>query len=252
MLLTLNTSTIKPQPLLDKVRIAADAGFGGVELWINDVYEHVGQGGEVRDVEKLLADTGLQVPCMIAMRAWGEAIETEYPIVLDEAKRRMELAARLGSPLLVCSPPREPCDPDQITTRYRDLLEIGRQVGVRAVFEYISFFRSIASLNQAWEIVQQANDPDATLVVDAFHSWNTHSTLEQLREIPADRIAHYHVDDAAPDIPAGQQTDPDRVMPGDGVIDLAAEIQVLREIGYQGAVSLELFNPSLWKPILGK
>ena len=36
-------------------------------------------------------------------------------------------------------------------------------------------------------------------------------------------------------------------MPGDGVIDLAAEIKLLREIGYEGTVSLELFNASLWE-----
>ena len=41
--------------------------------------------------------------------------------------------------------------------------------------------------------------------------------------------------------------DPNRVMPGDGPIDLRAEIEILREIGYEGTVSLELFNPGLWE-----
>ena len=36
-------------------------------------------------------------------------------------------------------------------------------------------------------------------------------------------------------------------MIGDGPIDLAAEIQVLRNIGYQGTISLELFNAELWE-----
>ena len=36
-------------------------------------------------------------------------------------------------------------------------------------------------------------------------------------------------------------------MLGEGVIDLAAEIAVLKQIGYQGRVSLELFNPQLWE-----
>ena len=79
----LNTSTIKPQKLLDKIRLAAEAGFAGVELWINDIYEFVGQGGEVRDVEKALADYGLIVPCTIAARQWADAVGLEYPIALD-------------------------------------------------------------------------------------------------------------------------------------------------------------------------
>ena len=245
--LCLNTSTIKPQPLLDKIRLAGEAGYDGIELWANDIYEFVGRGGEPRDLEKALADQGLMVPCMIALRGWAEADPLEYPLMLDEARRRLELARRFGSPWLVCSPPREPCDPEQITRRYRDLLELGREIGVKPTYEYISFFRSTASLSEAWAVVQGTQDPEATIIVDAFHSWNTHSTLEQLRAIPGSSISHYHIDDAAPGIPAGQQTDPDRVMIGDGVIDLAAEMAVLREIGYQGAVSLELFNPELWE-----
>lgn len=244
--LCLNTSTIRPQPLLDKIRLAADGGFAGVELWVNDIYEFVGRGGEVRDVEKAIADHGLIVPSMIAVRAWAEASELEYPLMLDEARRRLELAARLGSPWLVCSPPRERCSFELITARYRDLLELGRQVGVKPTFEYISFFDSVISLSQAWRIVQDADDADATVIVDAFHSWNTRSTLDNLRLIPADRISHYHIDDAAPGIPAGKQKDPDRVMLGEGVIDLVGELTVLREIGYQGTISLELFNQELW------
>jgi sugar phosphate isomerase/epimerase len=134
----------------------------------------------------------------------------------------------------------------QVTRRYQDLLRIGREAGVRPTFEYISFFGTASSLGEAWQVVQDAADDDATLILDAFHSWNTRSPLQLLRSIPGSRISHYHIDDAAAGIPAGQQTDPDRVMLGEGVIDLAAEIAVLREIGYQGRVSLELFNPQLW------
>ena len=47
--LCLNTSTIRPQTLLEKIRLTSEAGFEGIELWINDVYEHVGRGGEVSD-----------------------------------------------------------------------------------------------------------------------------------------------------------------------------------------------------------
>jgi len=245
--LCLNTSTIKPQPLLEKIRLASEAGFEAIELWANDIYEHIGQGGEVRDVERALTDGGLSVPSLIAARGWGEAVEEEYPILLDEVKRRLELAARLGASWLVCSPPRMECDLAQITRRYRDLLALGRSIGVKPTFEYISFFHSVSQLRQAWQVVQDANDPDATVIVDAFHSYNSLSTLDELRAIPGDRISHYHIDDAHPGIPAGKQKDHDRVMLGEGPIDLRAEIQVLRDIGYQGAISLELFNQELWQ-----
>jgi len=243
----LNTSTIKPQPLLEKIRLTAAAGFRGVELWINDIYEHIGQGGEVRDVEKALADHGLTVPCMIAVRNWGEAKELEYHLALDETKRRLELAARLGSPFLVATPPREPCELSQLTTRYKDLLDIGRQVGCRPTFEYISFFRSAYRLSHAWQVVRETEDPDATLIYDSFHTWNSESSLDDLKQIPAERISHWHIDDAHPDMPPTTQMDPNRVMPGEGQIDLPAEVAIMKQIGYNGTVSLELFNRELWE-----
>ncbi len=243
----LNTSTIKPQPLLKKISLTAEAGFKGVELWINDIYEFIGRGGEVADLEKAIADHGLIVPCMIAMRQWGEAEGLEYNLALEEAKRRMELAARLKAPYIVATPPRDPCGFQQIAERYRDLLKIGREVGVKPTFEYIGFFNSASKLSHAWEIVQQADDPDATLILDTFHNWNSFSTLDDLRAVPLDRISHYHIDDADPNKPAGTQMDPDRVMLGEGQIDLGAEIAVLKEKGYDGTVSLELFNQALWK-----
>lgn len=245
--LCLNTSTIMPQPILEKIRLTAEAGYAGIELWVNDVYAFIGRGGEVRDIEKALADHGLIVPCMIATRGWAEASEFEYPHQLQETKRRLELAARLGSPYLVCSPPYEPFDLSVVASRYRELLELGRNIGCRPTYEYISFFRGCPRLDQAWQVVQEANDPDATLVMDAFHTWNSGGTLDDIREVSADRIAHYHIDDAAQEIPAGQQLDPDRVMVGDGVIDLKAEIQTLRDIGYDKTISLELFNKRLWE-----
>lgn len=247
--LCLNTSTIRPAALLDKVRLAGEHGFAGVELWINDVYEHIGRGGEVRDVEKAVADHGLIVPCTIAMRAWGEASELEYPLMLEECRRRMELASRLGSPYIVATPPREACDLEQIFARYIDLLRLGRDAGVTPLMEYISFFNSVRTLPQAQAIVaaaRQAGFDDAALVLDAFHTWNAGGDLDQLRGLPTEHIGHYHFDDADPHKPRGRQTDPDRVLPGDGAIDLRAEVALLREKSYGGTVSLELFNRDLW------
>ena len=242
----LNTSTIKPVRLLDKIQWVGEAGYDGIELWINDVFEYVARGGEVSDLEKALSDQGLIVPSVIAMRQWGDFEGWEHQLVLDEARRRFALGARLGAPFIVATPPLENPKTSHLATRYRELLEIGREEGIRPTFEYISFFKSVCTLKRAWEIVQEADDPDATLILDAFHNWNSNSTMQDLRAIPLERISHYHIDDADPVKPSGSQKDPDRVMPGDGQIDLSAEIQVLREIGYDGTVSLELFNSDWW------
>ncbi|NOX98622.1 MAG: sugar phosphate isomerase/epimerase [Verrucomicrobia bacterium] len=247
MKLSLNSSTIKPTPILDKIRVAGEAGYDGIELWATEIYQHVGRGGEVSDIEKALADHGLEVPCFIAVRNWGESVDWEYKLALDEARRRFELAARLGSPLMVCTPPILDDDISQLHEGYKDLLQIGRDTGVRAVLEYISFFKSLNNVADTVTVLDRTNDPDACTILDAFHNWNNSTTLDDLRALPLERIAHYHIDDAHPDKASGTQTDPDRVMLGEGQIDLAAEIAILKDKGYDKWISLELFNADLWE-----
>lgn len=246
MRLSLNSSTIKPTPLLDKIRVAGEAGYKGIELWGVEIYEHIGRGGEVSDVEKALSDYGLEVPCFIAVRNWGETKDWEYKLALDEAKRRFELAARLGSPLMVCTPPMEQPGIEGLHQGYSDLLEIGRETGVRAVLEYISFFASLNNVADTVTVLDQCDDPDGCTILDAFHNWNNSTTLDDIKALPLERIVHYHIDDAAKDIPSGEQKDPDRVMIGDGAIDLKAELQVLKEKGYDKWLSLELFSQEWW------
>jgi 2-keto-myo-inositol isomerase len=246
MRLSLNSSTIKTTPLLDKIRVAGDAGYKGIELWAVELYEHVGRGGEISDVEKALADQGLEVPCFIAVRNWGESSGWEYKLAMDEARRRFELAARLGSPLMVCTPPMERPGIAGLAKGYSDLLQISRETGVRAVLEYISFFASLNNVADTVAVLDECNDPDGCTILDAFHNWNNSTTLDDIRALPLERIVHYHINDAAPEIPAGEQKDPDRVMPGEGVIDLASELTVLREKGYDQWLSLELFNAEWW------
>ena len=61
------------------------------------------QRGEVSEVTRALGDYNLMVPSVIAMRQWGDFEGWEHQLVLDEAKRRFALGARLGT-LYCCNP----------------------------------------------------------------------------------------------------------------------------------------------------
>jgi len=55
-----------------------------------------------------------------------------------------------------------------------------------------------------------------------------------------------HLDDVPYQKPFSDMSDGDRVYPGDGDIPLREMTDVLGEIGYRGAISLELFSEELW------
>lgn len=259
MKLSLNTVTIQPAPLFTKIEAASKAGFDGIEFHVYEIFEHLIGGGSMADVRHALADAGLAVPSMLGFRNWGDLQGHDYKLHLFEARRRLRLCANLGCPHLICSTPMYQADWSHLHERYADLLAIGREEGCTPAFEFIGHYASVTNLRDARTMLERADAELAArsasgcsvtlpcLCLDAFHLWNGGSSLDDLRALPANRIAHFHIDDAAPGKPPGAQDDSDRVLPGDGQIDLSGMLAVLRKIGYDKWLSLELFDKSLWQ-----
>ena len=86
--------------------------------------------------------------------------------------------------------------------------------------------------------------PNTGLLVDAFHVHASGTSYEHLAQIPGDRIVLCHVNDC-PKVPIDQIKDGERLLPGDGAIPLDRFFDALHKPGYDGAVSLEVFNADL-------
>jgi sugar phosphate isomerase/epimerase len=68
-----------------------------------------------------------------------------------------------------------------------------------------------------------------------------------LRLLSGEAMHVLHVNDYPADPPREKITDAMRVYPGDGVAPLKLIFTILRDIGYRGVLSLELFNEKYWK-----
>ena len=68
----LNSSTIKPTPILDKIRIAAETGYRAIELWHDDIDLYLQCGGTLADIKKAVDDHGLLVPTTIFLKGWWD------------------------------------------------------------------------------------------------------------------------------------------------------------------------------------
>ena len=246
----LNTSTLRPASLPDKIDAAAAAGFRAVELWNPDVFDYIERGGTLRDVKERLAGHGLVIPSMIAIMGFVGNEAPGRDERLAEARRRMEQARDLGAPFIVASPPPGPTDLARCGRDYAELLALGREVGIRPAMEFLGFVEHVNSIAAAREIMERSGDPSATIVIDWFHMVRgdgRETMIEDLRALKAEQIAIVHLDDVPYRKPFAEMTDGDRVYPGDGDIPLAELFAVLAETGYQGPVSLELFHPGLWE-----
>lgn len=244
--LCLNTSTIRPTPLLEKVRIAGRVGYSAIELWNDEVTEHLEQGGTLRTLAQAIADAGLTVRSMIALHGWADAEEAAYPAVLEGCRRRMEQAAALGSPYIVASPPRDQVNLGQAARRFADLARLGEEIGARPAMEFLGFVAGIKTMASAWAIAAASGVAGARIVADVFHMLRGGHSVDDLLMVAGDDLAIFHINDVPAAPRPTEQTDHDRVMIGDGTADLPRVLAHLRTIGYQGPLSLELFNRGLW------
>jgi len=82
------------------------------------------------------------------------------------------------------------------------------------------------------------------LLLDAWHWYHAGATVQNILDAGKDRIVHIHFDDAAKQ-PPEEVKDNQRLLPGEGVIDLKGFLQALKRIGYDDALSVEVFGRGL-------
>jgi len=244
--LCLNTSTIRPTALLDKVHIAGRIGFQAIEPWNDEIDEFVLDGGTIEDLSRAINDAGLKVASMIALFGWTEPDPILHRVALDECKRKMDQAVRLGSPYIVASPPNGVIDLGVAAMRFAELMRIGREIGVTPTMEFLGFVEGVHTLESARAIADGSGYPDATVVADVFHMIRGGGSIDDMLTISGNRMSIFHINDLPEYPPPSVQSDSDRVMLGEGIADLPKVIANLRAIGYRGPLSLELFNERLW------
>jgi sugar phosphate isomerase/epimerase len=93
-------------------------------------------------------------------------------------------------------------------------------------------------------VVQKADCSNGGLLIDTFHFFKGGSKIDDLREVPTDKIFLIHLD-GAPDLPidSKEMCVNYRVFPGEGIFPLSQFLGVLTaEKGYKGWFSLEILN----------
>jgi sugar phosphate isomerase/epimerase len=139
----------------------------------------------------------------------------------------------------------ERLDLDLAGRRYRALLEAGRQIGCVPQVEVWGFSRNLSRLQEALYVAAAAQHPDACVLPDVYHLYKGGSNFDDLGLLAGTRIHVFHVNDY-PDIPRDTISDADRVYPGDGVAPLTRIFKTVMASGFDGVLSLELFNRTYW------
>lgn len=99
----------------------------------------------------------------------------------------------------------------------------------------------VFTIPQTLELIEAIGEPNIGLLVDSFHWFTARHTMDDLEKLPREKFVHVHINDA-PKKPVEQQIDNERLLPGEGIIDLKSFISVLKKKGYHGFIAVETFS----------
>ena len=255
----LNTGAIGVQVrgLSDAIVAARLAGFAGLEFSVREVADLIDRHG-VDHVRALFTSAGVRPA------AWSHGLDWRS----DEAAWRAGLAvlSRLAAAAAAIGCPRTfqvlhswsddlPYAEfwDFCVARLRPIASILGEHGCSLGLEFLG--PATLRAGKAHPFVHTAAGalefgsavgPNVGLLLDCYHWYTGHGTLDDLRGIRIERIVHVHVNDAPAGLPIDEQQDLVRDLPGEtGVIDIAGFLGLLRDIGYDGPVTAEPFKREL-------
>jgi sugar phosphate isomerase/epimerase len=249
----LNTSTIDGQKLglVAKVEITAKAGYQGIEPWIRELDQFVHEGGRLDDLGKRIRDHGLSVESVIGFFEWIVDDDDRRRQGLEEARRNLEMVRQIGGRRIAAPPfgAKEQTDLSLLKAaeRYRTLLELSEPFGVVPQVEVWGHSQTLNHLGEAALVAIESRHPNACILADVYHLYKGGSDYTGLKLLGANAMHLMHWNDYPAQPPRAEITDAHRVYPGDGVAPLAGILRDLREIGFRGMLSLELFNREYWQ-----
>lgn len=229
--------------LEEKLTAIAAVGFDGVEIFDADFLTF---DGGPRSVGEMIRGLGLACVTFQPFRDFEGMPEPQRSRGLDRAERKFDVMAEVGTDLLlVCSnvSPASLGGIDRAAADLRALAERAAARDMRIGYEALAWGRHVSDHRDAWEIVRRADHPGLGLVLDTYHTLAKGVPVPSIASIPAERIALVQVADApAIEMDLLSRSRHFRNMPGQGDLDLAGFMAALDATGYDGVLSLEIFN----------
>ncbi|MEC9346626.1 MAG: TIM barrel protein [Pseudomonadota bacterium] len=229
--------------LAEKLAAISAAGFDGIEIFENDFLAF---DGTPRAVGRMVRDHGLEIVLFQPFRDFEGLPEPHRTRALDRAERKFDLMQELGTDLVLVCSSVSPHALGGIDRAADDLAELGERAatrGLRIGYEALAWGRHVSDHRDAWEIVRRAGRDNVGLILDSFHTLARDLDPDSIRAIPGDRIFFIQLADA-PRIQMDRLhwSRHFRNMPGEGDLDVTGFMRAVAATGYDGTVSLEIFN----------
>ncbi|MBB3259820.1 4-hydroxyphenylpyruvate dioxygenase [Paraburkholderia bannensis] len=229
--------------LAEKLAAISAAGFTGVEIFENDLLYFEGSPADVR---RMAADHGLAIVLYQPFRDFEGVSAARLARNVERVKRKFDVMHELGTDrLLVCSSVApDAIDDDALAIdQLGELAKAAAEAGVVTCYEALAWGRNVSTYRHAWKLVDAVNSPNLTLALDSFHTLSLDDTPDAIASIPGHRIGFVQIADAPKmQMDVLEWSRHYRCFPGQGDFALADFTAQVVKSGYQGPLSLEIFN----------
>ena len=219
--------------LEDKLAAAAAAGFQGIEIFESDL---IASPWSPSRIGAECTRRGLTVVAYQPFRDFEAVPPDTLRANLRRAERKFDLMEQLGAATMLVSSSESPdcVDDDELAAeQLHELATRAERRGLRIAYEPLACGRFVNTYAHAWRIVRHANHPALGLCLDSFHVLSRGGDSSGIRVVPGTKVFHLQLSDASRE---------QRLFPGLGSYDLAGFVGHVLTTGYDGPLSLEVFN----------
>src|SRR3954465_775347 len=253
MFVSLNGAVTRGGSGADRGRLAAKIGYGGVDWDFGPMKTAGLDATKALFAELKIKPTIANLPMPRPLPFSGEpgAFQSALTQLADDAAFSSAIGCQK---MMVVLPASSPLPKEEQRKIARDRLaaisEVLQKSSVRLGIEFLGVqqFRTprpdgppthpfIWNLPEAVALAKDSG-PNIGVILDVWHWHHSGSTIDDILAAGKDRIIHVHVSDARAQ-PPEEVRDNQRLMPGEGVINLVGFFQALKKIGYDGGVSPE-------------
>jgi len=214
----------------DKVKLAAEIGYDGVEFWKTDQFEP-------SRMRRVCDEYNVRVVTFVCREAWVHNLSCPPRIVLQNIEENLRIASEMNAEfLLLLSGNRlhsVSCQQSVITENLRRAAPLAEKYGTRLLLEPLNSLIDhkgyfLDNSGVGYEIMKCVDNPFVSLLFDIYHMQVMEGNMTASLTANAEYTGHIHV--------AGV---PGRCEPYRGELHIPAILTALEQSGYKGYVGAE-------------
>jgi sugar phosphate isomerase/epimerase len=231
-------------------QLASTVGFKGVDVMLASALSD-----GVRRTRGTLDELNLR-PAFISLPVEFRKDDATFRETMPQLEDAAPFSAAIGCPRMmtyIMSSSDTPKDELRRTykARFTQIADVLARSHCRLGLEFLGplhirqrgRYEFIWKMNEMLEFAKECGS-NVGLTLDAWHWHHAGGTQDDIIAAGKDRIVVVHLDDAAR-LPPEEVRDSERLLPGEGVIDLTGFLSALRKIRYEDSLSIEVFGRGL-------